>query len=85
MEGRNEEETKADPLERMKRATLPKSTRDDLEETRARRAEAEAFRRAAREDTVFHRPAPVPEPAVDKLDGFRGIGPVNFGPVFEDS
>jgi hypothetical protein len=76
-----------DPLARMKRASLPKAIRDDLEETTARRAEAEAFRRAAREDAVFYRPAPAPASVevVDKLDGFRGIGPVNFGPAYPDS
>jgi hypothetical protein len=58
----------ADPLERMKRATLPKATLRDVEDTQVRHAESVVYESIrAQQDAHFYRP--VPE---QRLNDFRG-------------
>jgi hypothetical protein len=72
-----------DPLDRLRRSAVRRAplARDELldvvlgrteEQEQQRRAEERAQRAAATE-------------VVDKLDGFRGIGPLSYPPAFEDS
>jgi hypothetical protein len=70
-----------DPLERMRKATLPKAVLRDLEDTKTRTAEEQVYSSIrAQADAHFYRP--VPE---QRLNDFRGSEPQLHPPHYSDS
>jgi len=83
-----EPEVEADPLDALKRAamrhaSLPRATLADIEDSRVVHGESATYEFIRAEQRAPS--APAPEPGVDKLDGFRGIGPLNYPAAYPDS